>query len=811
MENLFQDLRYGIRMLAKNPGFTLIAILALALGIGANTAIFSVINAVLLNPLPYKNPDQLNMIWHSYPSSNLERASLSVPSYIEYKTNAAVFEQVAVASQWSVNMTGSGEPERLQGGRVSANFTTTLGVEPLLGRTFFAEEEEAGKNRVVLLSYAFWNRAFGADPSVTDKTITLDGNQYNVVGVMPAGFKFFADVDLWSPITFTPQQMTPDNHGNEFLLGLARRKAGVSFEQAQAEMNGVAERLRQDFYTADWGISLVPLREQFVGDIRPGLLILAVAVGCVLLIACANVANLLLARAAWRQKEMAVRAALGASRVRVIRQLLTESVLLAFVGGACGLALAFGGVRLLIAGIPPDISQFIIGWSTIGIDGRVLLFTFAVAMLTGIGFGLIPALQSSKLDLNETLKESGKGAGSGGRSHRVLNAFVVAEIAIALFLLICSGLLIRSFTRLQTVDPGFNPQNSVVMQLTLSRTKYPERAQQAVFFEQILERVAPLPGVQHVGVGSNIPMSQNNNNASYAVEGLQVQQGEPSPHGDPRSVSPDYFRAMGIRLLQGRFFNEQDTKDSLPVAIIDDVLAAKYFANENPLGKRIAAFFDSNGDQLNWRQIVGVVAHVKQYGLDGKTKEQYYFPMAQRGQPNMYLIVRTETKSTDIVASVRQAIRSVDADQPIYRVQTLEQVIYNSMAQQRFSTYFLSVFAAVAMLLAAIGIYGVMSYSVSQRTHEIGIRMALGASRSRVMRLVVGRGLLLTAIGIAIGVGISFIITRWMASLLFGVTATDLLTFIGTPLLLSFVAILATCIPAFRATKVDPMHALRYE
>ncbi|HXG64213.1 MAG TPA: ABC transporter permease, partial [Blastocatellia bacterium] len=758
METLLLDLKYGLRMLLKKPGFTIIAAIALALGIGANTAIFSIVNAVLLNSLAFHEADRLVMIWHTYPKINLPQASVAAPAFVDYRDNAQSFESMTAFTGWSVNLTGAGEPERVLGNRVSAGFFPTLKAEAALGRTFLPEEDQPGRNQVVVLSDGFWKRRFAADPDIVGKTLTLDGNGYTVVGVMPADFESFRNLDLWTPIAFTPEQLSTNNHGHEYLSVIARLKPGVTMTQAQAEMDSIANRLvEQGFYPGNngWGITVVSLREEFTGQLRPYLLVLLAAVGFVLLIACANVANLLLARATARQKEISIRSALGASRARVIRQLLTESVLLALVGGLLGLAVAYGGLRLLITGVPSSLTNTIPGWNKIGIDPQVLVFTLAVSLLTGIVFGLVPALQTSKPNLNETLKEGGRSS-TGGMGRYARNSLVVFEVAITLMLLVGAGLLIKSFLRLQQVSPGFDPENVLTMRLSLPRSKYKEPPQIRNFYQQLLERVEGLPGVEAAGLVSNLPMSRNNWSSSFGIEGHQVAEGEMNPHGDPRVISPDYFRAMRIPLLKGRIFTDQDSADSKLVVIIDETLVKQYFPEGDPIGKRIAFGFEGTAQQPKWREIVGVMGQVKHYGPDGRMKGQIYLPYTQFPQPQMSLVVRTPSEPTSIAGAVRSAVLAVDSDQPVYYVMPMEQLVSDMVAPRRISALLLMIFAGVALTLAAVGIYGVMSYSVTQRSHEIGIRMALGANRSDVLALVVKQGMAMAGAGVAIGLGAAF-------------------------------------------------------
>jgi len=802
MQTLWQDLRYGARMLLRNPGFTLIAVLTLALGIGANSAVFSVVNSILLRPLPYRDSDRLVTIGHSYSKLNMI-GPVSAPAFFDYRDQSAVFESAALFSGTNRNLTGQGEPERLSGQRVSASYFPTLGVQAILGRTFSPEEDQQGHHRVVALSYGLWQRRFGSDPAVLGRTLTLDGESYTVVGVMPASL--YGETEIWVPVALTPEEaaLRQWNH----LSMVARLKPGVSLQQAQTAMNTLADRLRQQYpqiYSGgSWGIAVKSLFEESVGEIRRALLVLLVAVSFVLLIACANLTNLLLARSATRRKEVAIRAALGAGRLRLVRQLLTESLLLALLGGGFGLLLSLFGVDLLVALNHGNIPR----WQEIGVDGRVLTFTLAVSLMTSALFGLAPALQSSKIELTAALKEGGRSSVSGFRSFGLRNLLVVSEVALALVLLVGAGLLLRSFARLLEVNLGFQPQNLLTMQVSLPTSKYGTPEQRRAFYEQALGQIRALPGVVSAGAVSNLPLSGAMTSSGFTIEGHQTMQRELYP-ADPRSASSEYLQTMSIPLLRGRYFTERDRAGAPEVVIIDEVLARRYFPNEDPLGKRLAV------EGPGWREIVGIVGQIKYKGLDVDYQGQLYFPHAQdpwRGMYRMNLVVRTTAEPMSLVSAVRGAIQRVDKDQPVYRVMAMEQLVADSVAQRRFSMFLLGLFAALALLLAAVGLYGVLAYSVTERTHEIGVRMALGAQRRDVLKLVVGHGLMLALTGVAIGLVASFVLTRLMKNLLFGVRATDPLTFATIALLLTVVALVACYLPARRATKVDPLVALRCE
>ena len=801
-DEMFQDLRYGVRMLVKNPGFAFVAVLTLALGIGANTAIFSIVNAVLLQPLPFSEPDRLVWVWGNIRNGG-RTASVSPLDYLDYRAQNTSFEHFAATFSVpaSFNLTGSGDPERLQGQAATGNFFQALGVNASLGHTFLLENEEPGRDQVVVLSHKLWQRRFGGDPSLIGKTLSLDGKTFEVIGVMPAEFNYPRGAELWTPMNFQIAAGMKQRKAH-FLRPVGRLKPGVTLAQAQADMDAVAARMEAQYPESNtgWNLRMVPLREQLVGNIRPTLRVLFGAVGLVLLIACANVANLLLVRASSRQKEIAVRMALGAGRFRIVRQMLTESMLLALAGGTLGVFLAASGVNLLVAFSGNDIPPT----AHIGIDGVVLGFTLAVSLLTGILFGLVPALPATQpARLSETLKEGGRGRGSS--RSRTRNLLVVLETAIAVVLLIGAGLLIRSFNRLQNVGPGFDAANVLTLRIDLPRDKYnlPEKA--ALFWGQLQERLAALPGVEAVGMNTELPLSGQPNDTPFTVEGRPPVQPNQQFGADFRRVNQDYLRSLRIPVKRGRNFTPQEVRQSAHVVLISEALVDGVFPGEDPLGQRLLLGLNEKTPF----EIIGIVGDIRHRTLEADPFPTMYLPVPDTGWTN--LTIRVAGDPLSLAAAVRKEVQAIDPDQPIAAVRTMEQVVAESLGAPRYRTLLLGLFAFVAMLLAAIGIYGVISYAVAQRTHEIGIRMALGAQPLAVHRLVIGQGVRLALVGVGVGLIGAVALTRLLAGLLFGVTATDPLTFIGVAVILAVIASLACWIPARRAAKVDPMIALRHE
>jgi putative ABC transport system permease protein len=806
MNTLLRDLRYGARMLVKSPGFTAVAVIALALGIGANSAIFSTVNAVLLRPLPYADPDRLVEIWEHRPIQNRERTVVSPAEFIAWREQAQSFEQIAAINYVLHNLIGNGEPEQIQSVQVSASFFPMLGVKPVAGRAFLEEEDQPDHNRVAIISYGLWQRRFGGDTDLVNQQINLDGNKFTVVGIMPREYQFPQMVDLWEPIAFPPDAR--NNSGHHFLEIFARVKPGVSIKQAQAEMTAIASSIEQAYPDRNTGhqVRLVGLHEQIVGDSRTALLVLLGAVAFVLLIACANVANLLLARAAARHKEMAIRAALGASRWRIIRQLLAESLLLSSAGGALGLLLAWWGIDILVALSPVGTPRL----DEIKLDSAVFGFTLLVSLVTGVLFGLTPALASSRPDLNEVLKEGGRGSTDGARPGRVRSLLVVFEVALTLVLMVGAGLMLKSFYRLSQVNPGFNASNLLTMEITLPSGKYPKQPQVLAFYDRLIQQVETVPEIQAAAAIDVLPLSGNNSSSTFTIEGQPPASPGERPNANRRIITPAYFRAMGMTVLEGRAFTANDTEQSTRVAIVNETMARRFWPGEDVLGKR----FKMGAPERNnnpWLEIVGVVATIKHASLDEEARQEMYLPNTQSPVRGMTLVARTATAPLDMASVLRSQVLDVDPDQPVGSVASMEQLRSRSLAPRRFSMLLLAVFAAVAVILATVGIYGVISYSVVQRTHEIGIRMALGAQTSDVLKQIVGKGMILVLIGVVIGIGAAIGLTHLISKLLYEVSPTDATTFVVISLALAGVALGACFVPARRAARVDPLIALKYE
>jgi putative ABC transport system permease protein len=821
MNTIWQDVRYGIRMLLKNPGITFIVILALGLGIGANTAIFSVVNAVLLRPLPFEEADRL--IFLNETSKSMDEISVSYPNFADWRNQNKVFEKIGVYNRGSYNLTGAGEAERIITAQMSADMFDALRVKPGWGRLYTNDEDKPGGDPVVVLSYPLWQRRFGGQLNILNQPITLNNKSYTVIGIMPEGFQMPTRVEMWVPVGQLSGQASWLQRGNHpGLYGVARLKPGVTLAQARAEMDMIGANLEKQYNdsNAGNGVGVRPLVEIYISEIRRPLWVLFAAVGFVLLIACANIANLLLARATARQKEMAIRAAMGAGRWRIARQLLTESVLLGLVGGALGLLLARWGVTFILYISPDAIPRA----KEIGLDWRVMAFTIGISFVTGILFGLVPALQAGIVDVHETLKETGRGT---SRKQVLRSSLVVVEVATTLVLLIGAGLMIRSFYRLQKVNPGFSYEHLTSFSVSLPEKKYKTNVQQEDFFKRLIENLRGLPGVEASAAASGLPLGNNGWQTSFIVDGRPLPPRNQTPLMEACLVTPDYFQAMNIPLKKGRYFTERDDRSHLAgqdlsklnedeqemagvnSVIIDEEFANRYWPNEDPIGRRIRLGGGEKGQLLT---VLGVVGRVKMEGLGQDSKRvQGYFPFLQLPAGGMTVIVKGSADPNQLVSAIRQQVKQIDPDQPIYSVRTMDEIRSESVAGERLNLTLLSLFAGIALVLAIVGIYGVMSYSVTQRTHEIGIRMAIGAQPRDVFKMIIGHGMLLAIVGVAIGLAGAFGLTRLMASMLFGIEPTDPVTFASIAVLLTGVALVACYLPGRRATKVDPVVSLRYE
>ena len=803
VENAVRDVTYSLRVLLKSYAFTIVVILTLALGIGANTAIFSFANGILLRPLPYPQSDRLAVLDETAPKQGIESLSVSYPNFLDWRDQNTVFEGVATHYGTSrFAMTLGGQPTEIRGSRVSYGLFEVLRVSPLLGRTFTINEDRPEEDGVVILGYDLWQRNFGGDSNIIGKTVEVSRRARTVIGVMPRGFRFPEVSELWVPLAFTTKIYTRNDHG---LDAIARLKDGVTLTQAQTEMNTIARRIEEQNPVTNegLGVRVISLHENLSGNYRDALLILLGVVGCVLLVACVNVANLMLARATARQKEFALRAALGAGRWQIMRQLLIESMLLALIGGALGFVLSIWALRLLLTAIPIDLPF----WMNFSIDLRVLGFTLAITLLTGLIFGALPALQTSRVDLNDNLKEGGRGA--GGVRSRARSLLVVTEIAMSLVLLVGAGLMVQSFLRLQRVNIGLNPKNVLTATLVLPRAKYVKDEQRTEFFKQLMERVRSLPGVEAASATGTLPLNGSTWGRSLTIEGYPVLSGGQAPSVQHTVVTPGYFRTMGISLLGGRDFNDSDAKDAPDVTIIDERLARQYWPNDSPIGKRVR--FGPPEDNEPWHTIVGVVSTVRHQRVQEDTEASVYLPHQKIPVTGLSLVARTTSNQQDFIGAVRREVAQLDPDLPVSEVATMDEVVAEAIWQPRLYAMLFAVFAGGALLLALIGIYGVMAFLVQTRTHEIGIRMALGASARDVFKLIVGRGMKLTLVGVVIGVGGAIALTRLMHSLLFNTSATDPFIFILISALLSLAAFFACYLPARRAARVDPLIALRYE
>ena len=817
VETLIQDLRYALRMLRNSPGFTAVAILTLALGVGANTAIFSVIDSVLLRPLPYQDPDGIVMVWENDSQHPNPHNTVSPPDFLDWQSRNSVFAEMSALFDQRVILTGNGVPQEVVVQDVSANFFSVLGVHPILGPGFTAENGKPGHDDVIVLSYGFWKERFASDPGIIGKPVVLNGHPQIVVGVAPQNFTWFikdgsftgAKPQMWTPFIF-PASFSDRKGVGRFLTVVARLKPGTTVPQAQSQMNTIAARIAEEYpdFNGYWGANVVSVRDQISGDLRPALLILFGAVGFVLLIACANVSSLLLARAATREREIAVRTAIGASRWRIARQLLTESVLLALIGGVIGMALAIWGTNLLLAASPENLLDL----HSIPIDWRVLAFAGGSTLLAGLLFGMLPSYISAHSGISETLKEGGRGSSAGRQLSLARGAFVVAQISLALVLLAGSGLLIRSFVRLVGVDPGFDASHLLTFKVSLPSSKYKTDAALLTFFRQLVTRVSHLPGVRSASMNSFPPFSGLGSATGVHVLSQPERSLMDLPVAAVRIIGADYFSTMQIPLRAGRTFNEQELTEERHVVIINQAFADQYLKGVNPLGQKAVIYMKSLEESKNTAsEIIGVVGDVRQMGLDTPAEPTVYWPHPELVMSEMTVVVRTENDPLTLVSAVRNELQQMDPEQPMAAIATMDQLLSGSLSRSRFTMLVLGVFAALALVLACVGIYGVIAYSVTQRIQEFGIRMALGANRHDVFRLVLGQGTRLTLLGIGLGIVAALIVTRLMATLLYGISATDPLTFVAVALLLALVALAACYIPARRATRVDPIVALRYE
>jgi len=812
MESFLQDCRYAVRILARSPGFTLIAVLALALGIGANSAIFSIVNAVILKPLPYDKPEQLVQLWMRFTGIGIpnDQNWVSAPEFVDLQQNQSLSHLAAISSNsFNINITGT--PERIDSAVVSTSFFPLLGVQAQLGRVFLPEEGQPGREHVVLLSDGLWRRRFGADPAISGRKLVMNGQSYQVIGVLPRDFQLPLEAEVWTPLVFLADDLSPNSRGNHQYQVIARIKPCLSLDQARADLDVVSQRIIDQhrdypYRQFNFRVLTIPLLEQQIGDIKTALWVLMSAVGLVLLIACANVANLLLVRASSREREIAVRQALGVSRWRLLRQLLTESAILGLLAGVIGLFLGYWALRLLTTLAATSFPRVM----EAHMDLRVLAFTLLVSLATGLLFGLAPAF-SSRHVTHDALKEGGRGGTAGAGSQRLRGTLVVAEVALSLTLLVGAGLLIRSFLRLQDVDTGFRPEGVLTMRISLPSEKYAKIEQNRTFFRELLAQIRRLPGVDAAGGATGLPLSGAGWSGTTTLDSQAVQPQDASPEADQRPVFPGYFEALAIPLVRGRYFEQRDNETGAPVAIIDETMANTYWPKEDPIGKRIK----QGGRQSSqpWRTIVGVVRHVRYRTLESPSRVEFYWPYDQTSFPlgSMSLAIHTSSDPRSLAGVVQRQVQALDPDQPAYRIRTMAELMSESMARRRLSMFLLAIFAGVALALAAVGIYGIMSYSVAQRAHEVGIRMALGAGSMDVVRMVLGQSLGLTLAGILVGLLGSLALTNFLSSLLFNIKATDATTFLLVALILAVVALVASFVPAYRATTVDPVNALRQE